>query len=177
MATIDEKWSALCDFIQTLTGWAVLKQKRPMIPQMNTPFIAVGIIGYDAMPKDRVDLIGQKDDTDNLTQRVRGLILIRFSIDAFGVGAMQKLKRLVMSFQTDVWFSWAEKNEFGYSEQIDIQDISAVLLDSNYEERVQITPSFYVPVPEDFDIDFFNKLHMTLETKGISIEMDVPKED
>lgn len=176
MATIDEKWTKLCDFVQTLTGWPVLKQKRAMVPQMNTPFISIGIVGYDALPKDRVDLIGQFDDTDSLKQRVRGLIWIRFSINAFGLGAMQKLKRLVMCFQTDVWFSWATANEFGYSEQIEIQDISSVLLDSNYEERVQITPSFYLPVPEDFDIDFFNKLHLTIETKGISIETDVPQE-
>lgn len=175
MATIDQKWTVLCDYISRVTGWSVLKQKRTMIPQMNVPFISVGILSYDPMPKDRVDLIGQNDDTDKLKQRVRGLILIRFSINAFGLGAMQVLKRLVMSFQTDVWFVFSTAEEIGYTEQIEVQDISATLLDSNYEERCQITPSFYIPVPEDFDIDFFNKLHMTIETKDVQIGLDVPE--
>lgn len=175
MATVDSKLTDFCSYVQTLTNCEVWKGRRSLVPQMNKTFITVGILSCQAVMNDKVDLLHQHEDNDLLVEKVRGLAEFSFVIQCFGKGSNQILKRLKDAFFTSIWERWSTANQFGFKGNSDIEDISATVLDSNYEERSQLKVDFYIPIAEEFNIDFFNKIKVTVEAKDLTLERKIPQ--
>lgn len=164
--TVDEKLVKFCEYVKSCTGWAVTKAKRPMNLQLDGPFCSVGFLSLGDVEKDTSVLI---EGEDSLTQQVRGLHLVKAMVQGFGVGSYQALKRLKTSFNAENWTIWSSVNEFGLSRLGDVQDISATLLDSNYEERAQFDVDFYVTFPEEFVLEYFENETIDFVKDGVEL--------
>lgn len=166
MSDLNDRLTQFCDYVQLITGLPVMKMKRSFVPQMKNSFAVVGYGSLSPVEHDRVDLIHQQEDNDFLVERVRGLYLVELLVQVYGKGALSRCSRLKMSLQSQSFSDWGSNNEIGFAGEANVADISGVLLDSNYEERAQLTATFYVTCPEDFDIDFFTKENITVSSNG-----------
>ena len=175
--TIDDRLTQICDYVQGLLNVPVLKSRHSFTPQMKTSFITVSFNSLEPVYKDRVDLLHQKEDNELLTQRVRGLLYVDVLFQAYGKDAFQLLNRLKMSFSSSTFSYWCSQFEFGFTGSSNMEDVSAVLLDSNYERRCQLSANFYVCCPENFDIEWFNKEHLTVMSKDVAFEQDIPERE
>jgi len=174
--SIDSKLTQFCDYIEQTMGIPVFKMKRAFAPQMKNSFIVVGLNSVQGVPHDRIDLLYQNDDNNQLMERVRGLLTVEFLIQMYGTLALGTLSRLRSSFYASQFFVWGQQNGFGFVGSTDIVDISSTLLSSSYEERAQLTANFQINCPEEYDVDFFTKQHLSVITKGTTYEQDVPRE-
>lgn len=167
---IEEKFSAFCTWAQTITGRPVMKARRRMNTQLSSPYIAVDLLSARMVDKDLVFYTDQYPDdvTHPLTERVRGLVVATFQITALGGDdAMQCIHRLHASFRTDEWLIFSKKNSFGLGELDGMENLSSEFIGAAFENRAQMKASFYVPVPVDFDEDYFTWGLLTVKVQNI----------
>ena len=173
--TLEDKFNAFCEYIQTTTGRPVLKSRRGMNFQFSEPYISVDLLSCALVPKDDYTYIDPdpEDMEKPLKQIVRGLVYAVFKITSLGGNdALEILHKLHTSFKTDSWQYWAYKNQFGMGENEGVENLSAEFLSAAFENRAEMKISLYTPVPVDYDVDYFAWGNMKVEVKNL-IEMDI----
>lgn len=161
--SIEGLWTRICEYIQGMTGKPIVKGKTSFTAQYDCPFFSVWINNIQQVPYDTMQYPDQYEDNDGLTQEIRGLSLIEFEIQGFGSGITSDCRRLAVSFGTDKWNEFEQFNQVGLSEKREIQNISAPLDDSVYEERCSFSFVLYAPISEQFDVDYFNITHVEVQ--------------
>lgn len=168
---IEEKFTAFCQWVQDITGRPVMKARRHMNTQLKVPYCSVDLLTAPLVAKDLVLYRDKYPDTvsKTLTERVRGLVLATFQITALGGDdAMQCIHRLSASFKTDAWLVFAKKNSFGTAGADGMENIASEFLGAAYENRAQMKATFYIPVPVDFDEDYFTYGQITTTVNNIT---------
>ena len=170
--TIDSNWIAFCGYVASVTGRKVTKARRGTTAQLSEAYISVDLLSADPVTKDLVTPIDANpaDETAQLSQRVRGLCIMRFKCTSIAQDSSAVLNRLRNSFWTDVFGSWAGWNGFGLSDVGNVVNISQILENATYENRNELICSFYATAPSTFNIDHFT--HFSMEIDGYSPEGD-----
>lgn len=156
--TIEEKFDAFCQWVQDSTGRPVIKARKRMNVQLSCPYCVVDLLAAPEVPKDLYWHFDPSPDTVDkpLKERIRGLVQATFQITAIGGDdAMQAIHRLSASFKRDSWLVFAKKYSFGISETEGMENMATQILSAAYENRAQMKCSFYIPIPVDFDEDYF----------------------
>lgn len=154
---IEQKFTAFCSWVEAATGRPVIKARRGMNVQMNQPYCAVDLLEAPLITKDLELYVDQHSDSFEfpIIERIRGLVLATFQISSFGGDAVQCLHRLHASLKTDAWLVFAKKNSFGTAGGDGVQNLAAEFLSATFENRAQMKLTFYIPVPVDFEEDYF----------------------
>lgn len=156
--TLETKINTFCQYVQDITGRPVLKARRNKNPQLTTPFCSVDYLGGKQVENDTktyTDAYPNSYDKP-IKETVRGLCIGQFSVSSIGGSdAMQVLHKLNCSFYTDTFLFWCKANSFGFSSSGDVQNIAEQILDSAFENRGQLNVFLYMPVPVEFQEDYF----------------------
>ena len=176
--SLEDKFTAFCSWVQQVTGRPVLKARRRMNTQLSEPYCSVDLLSAPMVPKDLELYRDEHPESVEhpITQRIRGLVHATFQITAIGgTDAMQCIHRLHASFRTDSWLVFAKKNSFGTAGGDGMENLSSEFMAAAFENRAQMKMSFYIPVPVDFNEDFFTWGNMEIEVGNISsmnVEID-----
>lgn len=162
--TLDYKVNGFCRFLSAVTGLPAIRGKTPFTPQFKGPFIVVWVNSFQPLPRDESEY--GEDLEGDFVQRLRGLALVEFEVQAYGPGAIATLTKARAAIGTDIWVELTSQYGLGTSERGEVQNASAPLIDAAYEERAVFTCSFYVCVPQVFKVGYFNKDVVTVIDKG-----------
>lgn len=167
---LEQKFTAFCTWVQNVTGRPVMKARRRMNIQLTQPYCSVDLLSAPMVARDLVTYTDNYPSTVSkpLTERVRGLVFATFQITALGgIDAMDCIHKVNASFKTDAWLVFAKQNSFGIAGQDGMENISSEFLGAAFENRAQMKASFYIPVPVDFDEDYFTYGSMTTTVNNI----------
>lgn len=160
---IEDVLTSVCKYVEKITQKKVLKGKTSFTPQYDVPFFSIWINSAEQVPRDRTDYINQNTSEDSLIERSRGLMLIEFEVNGFGEGVISASRRLALSFGTGLWNEFECFNDVGLSEKRSVQNVSVSLDDAVFEERSSFSFVLYVPLPEEFIVDYFDKINISIE--------------
>ena len=84
--TIEDRFNAFCEYVQTTTGRPVLKARRGMNFQPSQPYISIDLLSCQLVPKDDWHYEDSQpgEVVGNVKQVVRGLVYAVFQIKSFG---------------------------------------------------------------------------------------------
>lgn len=174
--TIEDRFNAFCEYVQTTTGRPVLKARRGMNFQPSQPYISIDLLSCELVPKDDWHYEDSQpgEVVGNVKQVVRGLVYAVFQIKSFGgADAVQILHLLHTSLKTDNWQYWAYKNQFGLGENEGVENLSSELLSTAFENRAQMKVSFYIPCPVEFNSDYFTWGNVTYKIEKPSFQSEL----
>lgn len=157
--TIDAKWTALVDYVKKITSWPVIKARKPNTSQLKENYITIDLLSVEHMPNDLVSNLDFFPDNPDfpIGELIRGLCTSYWKISAYGTANVHDvLKRVALSFYSHAFAPFSAENQMGFMDAGEVRNISSVFLNSKYENRAEMTVSFYIDVPEVFDIDHFN---------------------
>lgn len=168
---IEEKFTAFCSWVESATGRPVLKARRRMNTQLSEPYCLVDLLSANLVPRDLKSYYDEHpDDVDfPIKERIRGLVFATFKIVALGGDdAMQCIHQLHASFRRDSWLVFAKKYSFGLAGGEGMENIASEFMGAAFENRAEMKMSFYIPIPVDFEEDYF--------TWG-QIQISIPEKD
>lgn len=151
MATLEDRLQTFRGYIETYGNRpAYVADAAPTQP--TNPYFTVKLITLKTFHHDT------KEDIDGITERVRGLKSLTYSIQAIGgdeaggTGATFALERLSSSFEADVPQRVLTDQEIGVVEVGDITDISTVV-GSKIEDRAAMIVTLNASIAEIFDYE------------------------
>lgn len=155
---LNQRIEKLCGLVREITHLPVTIGKTAFTSQYKGPFIALWPVSFEEVPKDTHEYIARGN---MFFQKVRGLGLLAVEAQAFGKNCQSNLRRLKLSFASDIWNMAEGTCELAYSSSGEVQMVPAQLLDSNYEDRAILEMQFYTAVPDEFVVDYFDKEKLT----------------
>lgn len=153
-------------------------------PQKQVPYITYKVFkingyAYDIETK---TCTGVEPDIQ-MHSGMRGLTRVEYEVEAIGGDDyFAVLKRLESSFRSTIFLdklSAVEFGGFGFSEVTEAIDTSAPLINAVFEDRAQLSVSFYMALSENFDIDHFDHADFTIieEEKEYSKTITIPEQE
>lgn len=161
-----DKLELFCGFVKSVGNIPCLLGKTAMTPQILGPFAVVWLSEFEPVPRDTSHYEDIEPDEGRIAQVLRGMGIMRLEVQAFGSGVVQTLKHVNAAIETDIWTEVMGPCGMGLSEKSSVQNISASLLSSNYEERAMFTCAFYTSCPERYEVQYFNREEVTVVDEG-----------
>lgn len=173
--TIAERWTKICEFCKQSLNIPVIKSRRGTTPQMTSTFAAVDLLNVQSWAKDLKEYVETEND---LLQRFKGRCLMSFRIQTYGQNALQLLFNFRLLLMGNRFSLFGNINGFGIGEVGDVNNISAVFLDADYEERAEVEFSVYTSIPYQVYVDWYNKFKLGVEVDGqLFSEQEVTSEN
>lgn len=167
------------NYLMLITGRdAVLAPYRG--PQKHVPYLTYKVFDSDDFAYDIENKTCSGDEPDvKMHSGMRGLTLVEYEIVAIGGDSLATLRRLKSSFRSTIFLDKLVAEEFGgfgLSDISNITDTSAALINSKFEDRHQVSISFYIPLSQNFDIDHYdhNNYRIREESKQYDKTITVP---
>ena len=160
--SLKDKTKEFCSYVQTITA-------RPVVlnhsngPQFNQPFISVNET-FEPMSHDTKVMVYDEDE-EQMKETVRGLCKVIFQVTCWGGEPTETLNILRNSLWSSIFFDKLENKGFGLSSVGAVIDTSAPFISSNFESRAQVDIQFYLSVPTEFIIDYFDEITLTTKTE------------
>lgn len=151
MATLEDRFQTVADYVETYTGRPTFEADSNFT-QPDEPYNTVKLINESGYQHDT------KEDIDGITEEVRGLSKLTYSIQSIGgdasagTGSAQILKRLKSSFNADVPRRVLTDEKIGILEIGNVIDISAIT-HSEIEDRSSLTITLSASIAEIFDYE------------------------
>lgn len=169
-------------YLELITGRVAVKAPYKG-PQKHDPYITYKVFkmnGY-AYDIETRTCTGVEPDI-NMHSGMRNLTRVEYEIESLGGDYMGVLRRLESSFRSTIFLdklTAVEFGGFGLSDVTETIDTSAPLINSVFEDRAQMSVSFYIALSEDFDIDHYNHTDITIveEDKEYSKTITIPEQE
>ena len=161
--SVPERWTKICEFCKDSLKIPVIKSRRATTPQMTSTFAAVDLSNIQAWAKDLKEYVETEND---LLERFKGRCLMSFRVQTYGQNALQLLFNLRLLLTGNKFSLFGQLNGFGIGEVGEVNNISAVLLDSDYEERAELEFSVFTAIPYQVYIDWYNRFKLSIEVDG-----------
>ena len=149
-----ERTRSICDLVQKICHVPVNIGRTAFTQQYKGLFISLWPTSFEEVPKDLREYV---DKGELFYEKVRGLGILSYEVQAFGTGSNAVLRRLKVSFASSIWLDAERTCRVAYSSSSEVRYVPSPLLDSNYEERAAMDMQFYAALPEEYSVDYFDK--------------------
>lgn len=149
-----ERTKSICDLVQRICRVPVNIGRTAFTQQYKGLFISLWPTSFEEVPKDLKEYV---DKGELFYEKVRGLGILSYEVQAFGTGSNAVLRRLKVSFASSIWLDAERTCHVAYSSSSEVRYVPSPLLDSNYEERAAMDMQFYAALPEEYSVDYFDK--------------------
>jgi len=178
--TLEEANAHFKTYLQLITGRVAVKAPYKG-PQKHDPYITYKVFKTNGYAYDiETRTCTGVEPNVAMHSGMRGLTRVEYEVQSMGGDHMSVLKRLESSFRSTIFLdklTAVEFGGFGLCEVTEAIDTSAPLINSVFEDRAQLTVSFYIALSENFDIDHWDHADVTFveEEKGYSKTITIPK--
>jgi hypothetical protein len=174
--SVKDKLKQLADYIELIT-------RRPVVldfsngPQLSKPYVTVRV-NVKPLAHDIKEMVFD-ENTQEYIETLRGLALFETTISFWGGEAMNDANIFRNSLWSSRMIDLGNGNTFGLGQVSRIIDTSAPLIDSNNERRATFDVSFYVSLPSQFIIDYFESVPITIieKNKEYINKIEVPNDE
>ncbi len=175
ITTVKEAKLKVADFVQLVTGRTTILAHGDG-PQLNEPYCSIkddSIVGvqHDTTKQEIVEVEGE----DEIQETVRGLGKFSYTVEAWGGDSMNVLNKLKASFWSALFMDKMNVEGIGLSDIGEVQDTSAPFISAKWEDRAQLSISFYISVPVELIIDHFDKDKILVKEENLQYnnELDI----